>query len=189
MPATAGNFTSLREVYLSDQRAGKEVKMIDKNAGGDKENPMPNMKKVSWIIGGILALLLLAAGLQPALAQVKDGNAGRSGQTLDINSLLAPNRTTVVDFFSPYCPPCMMLAPLMEKLAAKQPEVSFVKVNINRPQVQGIDWKSPLAQQYNIRSVPCFMIYNSQGKLMAEGEGARKTVVDWLEKAGLLPQQ
>jgi thiol-disulfide isomerase/thioredoxin len=137
-------------------------------------------------MGGILALILLGGGTLPALAQVKDGNPGRSGQTLDIKPLLAPNRATVFDFYSPYCPPCMVLAPLVEKLAARKPEVAFVKVNINRPDVKGIDWKSPLAQQYKIKSVPFFMVFNSQGKLAASGDEARKIVLDWLQKAGLL---
>lgn len=162
-------------------------KMIDKSAGGVYENPMRKIKKLSWISGGALAVIMLAAGLHPALAQVRDGNPGRSGQTLEIKPLLGQTRTTVFDFYSPYCPPCMQLAPLMEKLAAKRPEVTFVKVNINRPEVKGIDWKSPLAQQYGIKSVPCFMIFDSQGKLKAEGNEARKTVTDWLQKAGLLP--
>jgi hypothetical protein len=76
----------------------------------------------------------------------------------------------------------------MEKLAARMPEIAFVKLNINRPQVQGIDWRSPLAQQYRLKSVPYFMIFNPQGKVVAKGPEAQKMIKDWLQKAGLAPQ-
>jgi len=118
---------------------------------------------------------------------VQDGNPGWTGETLDIKTLLRPGRTTVFDFYSPYCQPCVKMAPIMEKLAARKPEVAFVKLNINRKQVRGIDWRSPLAQQYRLKSVPYFMIFNPQGKLLAEGPEARKMIIDWLQKAGLAP--
>lgn len=159
--------------------------MIDKIAGRDYEESMVKTLKLTWIIGGALVLVLLASGLHPALAQVQDGNPGRGGEALEIKSLLSRDRTTVFDFYSPYCPPCMALAPMLEQLAAKRPELTIVKVNINRPEVQGIDWKSPLAQQYGLKSVPNFKIFNAQGKLLAEGPQALKIILDWLQKAGV----
>ena len=138
-----------------------------------------------WIIGGALVWALWGPGSHPAAAQVREGNSGRGGETLEIKNLLDRSRTTAIDFSSPYCPPCVRLAPLLEQLAARLPEVAFVKVNINRREVQGIDWKSPLAQQYRIRSVPYFMIFDPQGKLVAQGMEAWKTIEGWLQKTGV----
>ena len=80
----------------------------------------------------------------------------------------------------------MQLAPIMAKLAAKRPDLAIKKVNINRPEVNGIDWQSPLAQQYQIRQVPYFMIFSPQGQLVAQGRDAVETVQRWLQEAGLM---
>jgi thiol-disulfide isomerase/thioredoxin len=92
----------------------------------------------------------------------------------------------VVDFYSPFCPPCMHLAPLLARLGECRPDMSIQRVNINRPEVNGIDWRSPLAQQYQIRQVPYFMIFSPQGQLLSQGKDAVGTVQRWLQQAGLM---
>ncbi len=159
--------------------------MIDKDKTRDYEGFRLGRNRSNWIMGAVLVWACLAAGAYPAAAQVQDGNAGREGETLEIRSILSRDRTTAIDFYSPYCYPCMQLAPVMEKLAARMPEVQFVRLNINRPAVKGIDWQSPLVQQYHIKYVPYFMIFDSRGKLVAEGAAARQMIKDWLQKAGL----
>jgi len=159
--------------------------MIDKDKTRDYERSRLGRNRFIWIIGAVLLWVCLAAGAYPAAAQVQDGNAGRGGETLEIRSILSRDRTTAIDFYSPYCYPCMQMAPLMEKLAALMPEVQFVRLNINRPAVRGIDWQSPLVQQYHIKSVPYFMIFDPRGKVVAEGPAARQMIQGWLQKAGL----
>jgi thiol-disulfide isomerase/thioredoxin len=135
----------------------------------------------------LAAFLALALGSSGAWAgAVADVNPNNPGETLDLNSLLVKGKTTVIDFYSPFCPPCVRLAPLMAKLAKKRPDLAIKKVNINRPGVNGIDWGSPLAQQYQIRQVPFFMIFNPQGQRVAQGRGATETVGGWLQEAGLM---
>jgi thioredoxin 1 len=134
-------------------------------------------------LAGLLALLLAA----PAGAGgVDDANAANPGQTLDLQSLAVKGKSTLIDIYSPFCPPCMALAPVIEKLAAKRSDLAIQRVNINRPGVQGIDWRSPLAQQYEIRQLPYFMIFNPQGQLVTEGRAATPQVESWLKEAGLL---
>jgi len=135
----------------------------------------------------LAALLSLALVSSPAWAgALADANAGNPGQTLDVKSLVVKGKTTLIDFHSPFCPPCVQLAPIMAKLAAKRPDLAIKKVNINRPGIQGIDWRSPLAQQYQIRQVPYFMIFDPQGQLVAEGREAVEPVGRWLKEAGLM---
>lgn len=138
---------------------------------------------VSLLLAAFLALALFSTGAW-ARALV-DANPDNPGQTLEINSLLVKGKTTVIDFYSPFCPPCVKLAPLMAKLANKRPDLAVIKVNINRPGVNGIDWRSPLAQQYQIRRVPFLMIFNPQGKLVAQDREAVDAVGGWLQDAGL----
>jgi len=159
--------------------------MIDKSMRRDYEGSRRKRDRFIRIIGAALIWTLLGVGGHPAAAQVQDGNPGRGGEALEIKSLLSRDRTTAIDFFSPYCYPCVQMVPVLEKLAARMPEVTFIRLNINRPEVKGIDWKSPLVQQYRIRSVPYFMIFNSQGKLVSEGTAARQMIQGWLQNAGL----
>jgi thiol-disulfide isomerase/thioredoxin len=135
------------------------------------------------------ALLLALTG--PAQgAAVQEVNAANPGETLDLKTLPAPGKTTLVDVYSPYCPPCERLAPLLEKLAGKRRDLQIKKVNIQRPEIKGkIDWQSPLAQQLNLKAIPYFLIFDKKGRLTAEGQKARPQVIKWLEEAGLLKQK
>lgn len=162
--------------------------MIDKCQGCDYEGLRPLRSWTFLIIAGALLWVFLAGGCQPSEPKVFNGNKGRGGETLEVKSLLRQDRTTVFDFYSPYCRPCLRLAPFLEKLAARKPEVAFVKLNINRPQVRGIDWRSPLSRQYGLKSVPFFMIFNPRGKLVAVGPEAKKKIQAWLQESGLLPR-
>ena len=57
-----------------------------------------------------------------------------------------------------------------------------VKVDINRPDVRGIDWGSPVAKQYGMQSIPHFKVFGPDGKLQAEGKPARELVTGWFEE-------
>jgi hypothetical protein len=43
-------------------------------------------------------------------------------------------------------------------------------------------------QQYRIKSVPHFMIFNPREKLVAEGTAARQMIRGWLQKTGVEQQ-
>ncbi|NCO41587.1 MAG: hypothetical protein AUJ96_26525 [Armatimonadetes bacterium CG2_30_66_41] len=103
------------------------------------------------------------------------------GQEVDLPKLLVKGKTTLVDFYSPFCPPCREIAPKLEALDAKREDLVVVKVDINRPGVQGIDWGSPAARQFKLSSIPHFTIYDPDGKLQAEGDSAYQQVSEWLQ--------
>ncbi len=63
----------------------------------------------------------------------------------------------VVDFYAPWCGPCKMLSPVIEKLAAEyNGKAKFVKVNV--------DESAALATTYNISGVPTLILFNN-GKI------------------------
>ncbi|HTT58000.1 MAG TPA: thioredoxin family protein [Opitutaceae bacterium] len=103
------------------------------------------------------------------------------GQTVTLADYLVPGKTTVFDFFSEYCPPCMRISPELEKLHARRADLAVVKVDINRPGHKGIDWQSPVARQYDLHSIPHFKIFGPDGKLMAEGDDAYEMVLNWIK--------
>ena len=133
------------------------------------------------ILGALLAVPVLQAG--------EAVNKANPGQAVDVASVLKKTSATkffIVDFYSKFCPPCMRISPLLEQLGEKRPDVQVVKLDINRPDVQGIDWQSPLAKQYGLQSIPHFKIYDASGKLVKEGDSAYKEVVGWLKQANLI---
>jgi len=104
------------------------------------------------------------------------------GEEVNIKEHLTTGKTTLVDFYSEYCPGCMMLAPELDKLVTKRSDIAVVKVDVNRPDVQGqIDWDSPVVQQYAIDSLPHLVIFDPEGKQIASGEQALDEVVRWLK--------
>ncbi len=71
----------------------------------------------------------------------------------------------VVDFWAPWCGPCRMVAPELDKLAERLgSSVKFVKVNV--------DENGELAMKYGIMSIPTIAKFVS-GSLEAQVIGAR----------------
>ena len=130
---------------------------------------------------GVLLVLFLLVGLAalPAQAGVREGNAGRTGQPIDVKQFVKPGQTTIIDFYSRSCPPCMKLAPMLDSMASRRPNTQVIKLNIDRPGSSGIDFDSPLAKQYNIQGIPYMMVYDESGTLKAQGQAALNMVLEW----------
>lgn len=102
------------------------------------------------------------------------------GKEIKVADYLVTGKITIFDFYSKFCPPCRAIAPSLEKLHETRADIAVVKVDINRPDVQGIDWESPVARQYDLHSIPHFKVYGADGKLKAEGDAAYDLVTSWL---------
>jgi thioredoxin 2 len=71
----------------------------------------------------------------------------------------------VVDYWAPWCAPCRMVAPELNKVAARQKgRVLVVKVNTEE--------LSDLAQRFRIQSIPMLAVFGG-GKELARSAGAR----------------
>lgn len=74
----------------------------------------------------------------------------------------------IVDFWAPWCGPCVSFAPTYEKMSEKFPDIVFGKVNTEVEQ--------ELAGSFQIRSIPTLMVfrdniivYSEAGALPASG--------------------
>jgi thiol-disulfide isomerase/thioredoxin len=94
-------------------------------------------------------------------------------------------RTTIIDFYSEYCPPCKRIDPFLKKLDARREDIAVVRIDINRTGVEGIDWDSPVAKQFRLKSIPYFIVITPWGKFMCEGKEAYNYVVQQLKAEGL----
>lgn len=132
-----------------------------------------------------LALLLLtAATLVAAPTKLAEPAHVARGEEITLADWIVPGKTVVVDFYSDYCPPCRPYIEPLKVLHTQRDDIVVVKVDINRIGVKGIDWKSPVAQQFALRSIPHFQVYGPDGKLQSEGKDARATVHALLEAVG-----
>ncbi len=113
-------------------------------------------------------------------------NSDDPGLEIEIESLLQKGKINIVDFYSDYCGPCRRISPLLMKLDQQSDDIHVVKLDINRSDKRGIDWFSPLVKQYNIRSVPHFIVYDPNGKLTHEGRSAYQEVGRLLNTAGII---
>lgn len=108
----------------------------------------------------------------PSVPDVVSVAPAGSGKPFDSSALIVKGQYTIIDFFSERCGPCRRLAPQLEALATSHPRIVLRKVDVDRPGAKGIDWGSPIVQQYGISSLPYVELYDTDGTLVGTGQVA-----------------
>ena len=85
------------------------------------------------------------------------------------SEVLDSKGTVLVDFFATWCGatwcgPCKMLAPVLEKVADKHPDVKVVKVDV--------DQANALASSYGVMGVPTILVFKN-GEIVNKAVGYR----------------
>ena len=119
------------------------------------------------------AAIASAYSAQQAVNQATTAIAGRGqpvevishGAQVDMNQHFALGNVTVVDFYADWCGPCRQLSRSLEQMAGTDPEIALRKVDI-------VNWRTPVVQQFNIRSVPQVNVYDRGGRLVGTVFGA-----------------
>ena len=120
----------------------------------------------------LTAALLFAGALFAGCSKSSDtqSSATASGahhEVADFSAdVLARSQTTpvLVDFWAPWCGPCKMLMPVLEK-AASEAGGRWLLVTVN------VDNHGATAQQYGIQGIPAVKLFH-RGKVVAEFVGA-----------------
>lgn len=80
------------------------------------------------------------------------------------NTVLKSNLPVIVDFWAPWCGPCRMVAPILDKIA-KEYEGKLVVAKVNT------DEDSEWAVKYGVQGIPT-MLFVANGKIVHRQVGA-----------------
>ena len=94
-------------------------------------------------------------------------------QTIDDNELV------VIDFWAPWCQPCVAFAKVFEQTAKACSDAFFAKVNVEE--------EVSLAEDFNIRSIPLLMVLRQRIAVFAEvGSFDQESILDLIQQAKAL---
>jgi len=86
----------------------------------------------------------------------------------DFTNLLKNEGLILVDFAAKWCPPCKMMAPIIENFAKDESLKGMRIVSVD------VDEESNLAGKFNVSSIPTFIL------LQSEGNGQYTEVKKWV---------
>ena len=76
----------------------------------------------------------------------------------------ASDRPVLLDFFAEWCGPCRMVGPIVEEIAAENPQYLVCKINV--------DEAPELAAIFNVSSIPTLVVLKD-GKEVTRSLGAK----------------
>ena len=97
------------------------------------------------------------------MADTKHETKSVTDATFDAE-VLKSGKPVLVDFWAPWCGPCLQVAPVLAEIGAEHSELTVVKVNI--------DDNPGIARDYQIMSIPTMSVFQG-GQVVKSIVGAR----------------
>jgi thioredoxin 1 len=80
------------------------------------------------------------------------------------SEVMNSDKTVLIDFWATWCPPCRMLLPIIDEVAAEVTHAKVCKINV--------DEQPELAQRFGVSSIPALIVIKD-GKVVKNTVGAR----------------
>ncbi len=94
----------------------------------------------------------------------------------NIKEMIESNNTVVVDFWAPWCGPCKRFGPVFDRVAAKNPDVKFLKLNT--------ELEPELAATFEVMSIPTLMVIKEGDIIFAQAGALPEDILeDIVQKA------
>lgn len=91
--------------------------------------------------------------------------------------VLGAQQPVLVDFYSPTCGPCRRLSPVIDQIAAEEPEVKVCKIDVEK--------SNELAWQYKVMSVPTLVVFRKgEPAVRSTGVITKEQIKELLLQAG-----
>ena len=74
------------------------------------------------------------------------------------------NQYLLLDFWAPWCSPCKLMNPILDEIE-KEYDLKIQRINV--------DEDSAMVQQYNISSVPTYILLKEDGEIVSFVVGAK----------------
>jgi rhodanese-related sulfurtransferase len=146
------------ENSLSLIQKDKEVFVYCQSGGRSKKAAKLLMEmgqfKVYNIEGGIRAWK--AKGYELTAPSESKGNNNLEVSLDSLNNIIAQNQTAFISFQTKWCAPCRQMDPIIAKLKETNPEVAFLKIDLDK--------NDALAKKFEVKSIPTFFIYKNQSE-------------------------